>query len=244
MPGSMDNLLAADRVDRALLRYYALFHPRELTRVRRLNGRRGRGLAVVANAGFNNVKLVTLAASDAGTARCLLYGCLKPGDRYFFVCDPRCSPWLHRFLQHRSEETLNVIAVTDRSSFRPFAAPGPDPERYQATRAHGLLPYFGYRCLHEGEPVSQAFVIWQSDRFAEIGVFTRDDFRGRGYARAVVSALTQELLDRDITPLYIYDPANAASERVCLALGYYPAGREFSCYASLPPLTPSRRGPG
>jgi len=241
LPGTNQEFLAANRVDQALLRYYALFHPRELTRVCRLNGRTGRGLVVVANAGFNDVRLVTLASSDAAAARCLLYGCLEPANRYFFVAELRYARWLQRFLQHRSEETINVVAITDRSSFRPFPGPEPGPQRYRASRAGGLLPYFGYRYTRGGEPVSQAFVIWQSDRFAEIGVFTRDDVRGRGYARAVVSALTGELLDRGITPLYVYDPANVASHRVCVALGYYPAGREFSCYASLPPLTPCRR---
>lgn len=237
------DFLAPNRADRAILRYYALFHPRQLTRVCRLRGRGGGGIVVSANAGFNGVRLVTLAASGPGPARCLLYGCLRPGMRCFFVSDADQAPWLRRFLRHRTEETFHVVATVDRHRFRPFRAPVPPPERYQASRAGGLLPYFGYRLVGRGEPVSHAFVIWQSDRWAEIGVFTRDDFRGRGYARAVVSALTAELLDQGLSPLYVYDPANTASERVCLALGYYPVARQFSCYATLPPLTPCRRGP-
>lgn len=243
MKKTSPRFLAPERVERALLRYYALFHPRQLTRVRWLHGRTGVGLLVVANAGFGDVRLVTLASSDAATARCLLYACLEPGNRYFFTASARYAPWLQRWLHHRTEETTNVVAIADPTTFRPFPGPAPGPERYQAARAGGVLPYFGYRYTRGGELISQAFVIWQSDRFAEIGVFTRDDMRGRGYGRAVVSALTGELLGRGLTPLYVYAPANAASHRVCVALGYYPAHREFSCYASLPPLTLCRRVP-
>jgi RimJ/RimL family protein N-acetyltransferase len=84
--------------------------------------------------------------------------------------------------------------------------------------------------------IAAAGTNWCSPYFAEVGVWTEEDYRGRGLARAVVSACTSELLKEGITPLYIVAEGNAASIRVCEALGYRFSGyREFSCRGRLRP---------
>jgi len=232
--------LDPDDVSLAALRYYALFHPRPLTRVCRWQGRNQYALLTVADTGFGN-KVVTLIAPDAGLARCLLYRCLAPGTRFFFQASPSQACHLTRWLRGCSEETWSTVASVSPQTFTPI--PGPQPERYRGTRAGGMVPYVGYRFTAGGESICQAFVLWQSDRYAEVGVFTRDDFRGRGLARRAVSSLTAELLEKGVTPLYVYDPSNQASRRVSEALGYRPAGRQFSCYGRLPALRPGRPAP-
>jgi predicted GNAT family acetyltransferase len=97
------------------------------------------------------------------------------------------------------------------------------------------LPRFEIR---DGEEViAAAGTNWRSPYFAEVGVWTRAGFQGRGLAKAVVSACTAELLQEGIRPLYIVAEGNAASIRVCEALGYRFSGdKEFSCRGRLPGL--------
>jgi predicted GNAT family acetyltransferase len=84
--------------------------------------------------------------------------------------------------------------------------------------------------------IAAAEANWCSPYFAEVGVWTEEDYRGRGLARAVVSACTSELLKEGIKPLYIVAEGNVASIRVCGALGYRFTGyREFSCQGRLGP---------
>jgi len=51
--------------------------------------------------------------------------------------------------------------------------------------------------------IAAASTNWRSPYFAEVGVWTQEGRRGRGLAKAVVSACTAELLKEGIKPLYI-----------------------------------------
>jgi predicted GNAT family acetyltransferase len=58
--------------------------------------------------------------------------------------------------------------------------------------------------IKDGEEViAAASTNWRSPYFAEVGVWTQEGRRGRGLAKAVVSACTAELLKEGIKPLYI-----------------------------------------
>jgi len=56
--------------------------------------------------------------------------------------------------------------------------------------------------------------------FRAVGVGTDPDYRGRGYAKACVSAVTAWALGRDLVPLYNTQTVNEASVAVAQALGY------------------------
>ncbi|WP_156384578.1 GNAT family N-acetyltransferase [Devosia sp. Root413D1] len=59
------------------------------------------------------------------------------------------------------------------------------------------------------------------DRYTEVAtVCTHPDYRGRGYARAVVSAVMQEIVDAGRTPFLGVDDGNIAAIRLYEALGF------------------------
>lgn len=71
-----------------------------------------------------------------------------------------------------------------------------------------------------GEIASWAAIKLKSDDVWEIAVTTEPAYRGRGYAKRVVSAATEYILSQGRIALYIHDRANIPSARVCRALGY------------------------
>jgi GNAT superfamily N-acetyltransferase len=54
----------------------------------------------------------------------------------------------------------------------------------------------------------------------ELAVGTDADYRGRGYARDVVSAATRFVLDHGRVPIYVHDRDNSTSAFVARAVGY------------------------
>jgi predicted GNAT family acetyltransferase len=60
----------------------------------------------------------------------------------------------------------------------------------------------------------------KSGRIWEIAVATEPDYRGRGYARDVVSAASRFSLDQGRLPIYIHDRDNSTSAYVARAVGF------------------------
>lgn len=69
----------------------------------------------------------------------------------------------------------------------------------------------------------------KSDDVWEIAVVTDAPYRGRGYAKRVVSAATRYALEQGRLALYVHDRTNLASARVCRGLGYIEYAEEFFC---------------
>jgi GNAT superfamily N-acetyltransferase len=78
---------------------------------------------------------------------------------------------------------------------------------------------FGVRGPH-GRLISWAALKLKSDRVWEVAVATEADYRGRGYARDVVSAATRFALDNGKLAIYIHDRDNGTSAFVARAVGY------------------------
>ena len=79
------------------------------------------------------------------------------------------------------------------------------------------------------EIASWAAIKLKSDDIWEIAVVTEAAYRGRGYAKQVVSAATEHILDSGRLALYVHDRSNAASAKVCRSLGYVEYAEEFFC---------------
>jgi GNAT superfamily N-acetyltransferase len=80
-----------------------------------------------------------------------------------------------------------------------------------------------------GEIASWAAIKLKSDDVWEIAVVTDSPYRGRGYAKKVVSAATEHILRCGRLALYVHDRTNHASARVCRSLGYVEYAEEFFC---------------
>jgi GNAT superfamily N-acetyltransferase len=115
--------------------------------------------------------------------------------------------------------------VADKATFAPSATTRraeqideDDPAAlHLRTRFDGAI--FGVRGSH-GRLVSWAALKLKSDRIWEIAVATEADYRGRGYARDVVSAAAQFTLEQGRLPTYIHDRDNGSSGFVARAIGF------------------------
>jgi RimJ/RimL family protein N-acetyltransferase len=85
------------------------------------------------------------------------------------------------------------------------------------TRFDGAI--FGVRGPH-GRLISWAALKLKSAQVWEIAVATEADYRGRGYARDVVSAAARFTLDQGRLPVYIHDRDNGTSAFVARAAGF------------------------
>jgi RimJ/RimL family protein N-acetyltransferase len=85
------------------------------------------------------------------------------------------------------------------------------------TRFDGSI--FGVRGPR-GRLISWAALKRKSAQIWELAVATEADYRGRGYARDVVSAATAYTLEHGRVPTYIHDRDNSSSRFVARAVGY------------------------
>ena len=219
------HLLSPTSPEDALTAYYALYHKRTQLFTY------GRGevlafLAVCQTAHDLFTPLVVMRSDSDGVLAALLSDNLDKGREYLFAAKEQRASLLNRCLI-TWDEHYNLIYTTDEKGFRPDLR-----HSVEKVVEEGHFPRFE---IKDGEEVmATASTNWRSPYFAEVGVCTQAGFRGRGLAKAVVSACTAELLKEGIKPLYIVVEGNAASIRVCEALGYHFSGcREFSCRGRL-----------
>ena len=132
------------------------------------------------------------------------------------------------------------VLYCDPSTFRPFSAAPSGPARPLAERldpadrrAQELRRRFDGEIFvvngARGEIASWAAIKLKHDEVWEIAVVTEAAYRGRGYAREVVSAATEYILLQGRLALYVHDRTNHASAKVCRSLGFVEYAEEFFC---------------
>ncbi len=222
-------MLSLTSPEDALTAYYALYHER--TQLFTYGQEIVVGFLVVCQTAHDLfTPLVVMRADSDDVLYALLFDHLDEGREYLFAAKEQRASVLKRCLI-TWDEHYNLIYTVDQESFRPDYH-----HLVEKVAEKDRFPRFEIR---DGEKViAAAGTNWRSPYFAEVGVWTREGRRGRGLAKAVVSACTSELLKEGIKPLYIVAEGNAASIRVCQALGYRFSGlREFSCKGRLGPGT-------
>ena len=140
-----------------------------------------------------------------------------PAFRRLWRAVQRCSPGAFTLagdLRAIDASTLVASADADRAEHIPEDDPA---ALHLRTRFDGAV--FGVRGPR-GRLVSWAAVKLKSDRVWEIAVATDADYRGRGYARAVVSAAARFSLEHGRIPTYIHDRDNGTSAFVARAVGF------------------------
>jgi RimJ/RimL family protein N-acetyltransferase len=120
---------------------------------------------------------------------------------------------------------MGDMRAVDEETFRPSATefragriPRDDPAAlHLRNRFDGEL--FGARGPN-GRLVSWAALKLKSHDVWEVAVTTEPEYRGRGYARDVVSAATRYTLEQGRLCLYVHDDENRTSAFVSRTLGY------------------------
>jgi GNAT superfamily N-acetyltransferase len=77
-----------------------------------------------------------------------------------------------------------------------------------------------YEIASNGAVRAMAGVNWRSPRFAEVYVYTEPAARGKGWGKAVVSALVDDLLSDRLVPLYVVNQDNTASINLARSVGF------------------------
>ena len=79
----------------------------------------------------------------------------------------------------------------------------------------------------DGQQVALAKVRWKSRELIEIAVTTHEEYRSRGYGRAVVAGASEWILAQDAMVHYPVWPSNISSIRIPNRLGFRLAWHEF-----------------
>ncbi len=206
----------------------------ERTRWYLARGETGVGLVLHSRGGLGDA---TFVSGDPDAVHAILR--LHPGNATTFVT---CQPHHLRVVQavyRLSHQQPMVRMVVTKGSFRPYRAidtvplTGLDIRRINALYStEGGATYYApehidaglYRgIIVDGRLVSIAgtHVVSRREGVAVVGnVFTHPAFRGRGYATAVTSAVTEELLEFCDHVVLTVDPNNGPAIAAYRKLGY------------------------
>ena len=207
-----------------MLTYYALHYDPQRTQLFIHQDEEGqaKGMLVVCRTGRDLFRLLALLRADsADTARSLLHN-LTPRRPYYLVTTiDLADVAAETLLVERSE--VNLIYRLNLTNYAPqinvLVTPLPS--------ATGGDPRFVIRS--HGEVIAESGVNWRSPRFAELYVWTAEEARGRGWAKAVVSACASWAIRAGVQPLYIVAAGNEPSISLAKAVGFVDTGgREFA----------------
>jgi len=140
-----------------------------------------------------------------------------PAFRRLWRALQRCTP--HAFTLAGDLKTVDGTTFLSSPSMARAEHIAEDDPAALHLRARFDGGIFGVRGPH-GRLLSWAALKLKSERVWEIAVATEADYRGRGYARDVVSAATRFTLDQGRVPIYIHDRDNSTSAFVARAVGY------------------------
>jgi predicted GNAT family acetyltransferase len=97
--------------------------------------------------------------------------------------------------------------------------------------------YLTYGIIIDDEVASRASIVEFTDTTYPISdivsVYTVPRYRRRGFAKAVVSTCTTDILSRGRIPTYSAEVENLASLHTCMAVGYHPYGESLEILGHL-----------
>jgi GNAT superfamily N-acetyltransferase len=198
----------------AVAAYYAWWHAGTRIHVRR----KGKDVGVVLEASSEYGPVAVLRASDPSIVPPLLDS-LPSGRRYLM------APWALADAARRAarfeEIERNRVFRLDRRDLGTAAAVNASL-RYEDAAVVAVV---------DDEVAASCRILWRSSAFAELAVATKPEFRRRGLARAVLAALSFELLEENVTPLHVATVTNTVSIRLAESAGFTRcAGDEFAGY--------------
>jgi GNAT superfamily N-acetyltransferase len=85
-----------------------------------------------------------------------------------------------------------------------------------------------FGCWHEERLTAVASMYTIRGGFADVGILTHPDFRGRGLGKAAVSSVCSWLIAQGKLPMYRYEVNNLGSAGVARSLGFRPYYRQES----------------
>ena len=209
----------------ALAVYYALHHPTDRSEIFVHHSealRRADGFLVRARTGMDLFRpLVTFRADTEEAAQALFHDGMIPNRPYYLVAPESLSGWIRRYLSISEAEIYKIyryIAPLTAPPINVLLVTGQGPDGTPRAEIRSTASQAG----------AVAGANWMSPRWAEIYVHTDPAVRGRGWGKAVVGSVAQQLISRGRTPLYVTSDTNEYSMRLAEAVGFVDTGyREF-----------------
>jgi ribosomal protein S18 acetylase RimI-like enzyme len=206
----------------AMATYYAFYHPSDRVRlvIYPAESRLASGYVALARTGidlFRPFVTLRLPPLDMEGSVNLLYSALPAGSAVILTGPVEYRPLLTALFEVQKEDVLRLYAMHE-ASLEPEinvlvtagSGPGGSPRRVIVQPDEGV--------------VASAGLNWQSPHFAEIAVNTAPHYRRRGWGRAVVVGLAQEVLAGGRTPLYVVTDDNQASIALAESAGFTDTG--------------------
>ncbi len=223
----LDDRSAAD----AFTAYYALYHDPKRTQIY-LHADANQqidGFLVRAQTGLDLFRpVVVMRAATPEIAGELLHQGLIAGRPYYLVAPLDLATTINTTLAATDAEVLCVYRL-DLAVFSPLMN-----VLVVSNRAPDGSPRF--EITQSGTVMAAAGVNWRSPHFAEVYVYTKSEARGRGWGKAVVSAVCAELVKNNLQPLYVVHEQNTASIQLAQSLGFKDTGaREYAAQVILQP---------
>ncbi len=223
--GALAPLLNEQSPADALAIYYAFHHPADRSQIfvrQSAALQRADGFLVRARTGMDLFRpLITLRSDTEEAARALLREGLTPNRPYYLVVPEALRGWLDKYVSVSEAETYKIYRYEAPPTSPPInvllvTSQGPDGTPRAEIRSTA------------NQAGAVAGVNWMSPRWAEIYVHTDPAVRGRGWGKAVVANVAQQLVARGRAPLYVTGDTNEYSMRLAEAVGFVDTGyREY-----------------
>ncbi|AET68105.1 hypothetical protein Desor_2551 [Desulfosporosinus orientis DSM 765] len=123
------------------------------------------------------------------------------------------------------------ILRTTKEIFRNFHG-NVIPKYFWNDEDHFQESGIGYSLICDGEVASTAFSSFIINNQLEIGIETREKYRGKGFALCVCSALINYCLENSLVPIWACRLGNISSYQLAQRLGFVPS--QFIPYYQLP----------
>ncbi len=213
----------------AFAAYYALHHNPNRISIFVHHDQAGRadGFLVRAQTGMDLFRpVVSVRAATDEVAWALFQTGLLPNRAYYLVAPLSLSNAVNRYLTMSDFELLLIYRL-DAARFEPqinvMVVENPTPDGWPR-----------FEISANGAVCASAGINWRSPHFAEAYVYTNAAARGRGWGKAVMSALAGALIKDGRMPLYVVNEQNTVSIRLAESLGFVDTGaREYAGQVSL-----------
>lgn len=182
------------------------------------------GFCAVCQTGYDLFVPLVIMRAPTGAVDELLRQALQPGRPYTVIAPVSLCRGIERTMALDRLQVNHIYrfeSVPVRPEINVMVQPGEGPFRFEIRS-------------RDDRVAAAAGINWQSDRLAEMYVFTEPEYQGRGWAKAVGAACVRALLEKGLVPIYVAAEENKASRKVALALGFREIGaREVECRGQL-----------
>jgi RimJ/RimL family protein N-acetyltransferase len=213
-------MLLTTKPSDALASYFALEHDEKRTKLSVREDERGRTLAFVAvcQTGIDLFRPLVIARGDDSAAlRDVLKAALTPRRQYLFSTPVTLRPDLDAMCDLHGEQVNHVFSL-GKAEFQPIVNILVQTSRTPDGQLRAFIK------ARDGSNAAEAGTSWISSKYAEVYVNVNEGVRGRGLGKSVVSAISNQLLERNKMPIYVTSTNNTASRKLAERLGYRDTG--------------------